>query len=59
MLEDLPETLTRQEVATYFRVSAETVRKWAREKKIAYFRTPGGQVRFTREEVIRFTDRRM
>lgn len=55
---ELPELLTKQEVADHFRVSSETVRSWVKSGKLAGFKTPGGQVRFTREEVQRFTGNR-
>lgn len=34
-------------------VSVETIRRWDREGLITSHRTPGGQRRFTREEIER------
>ena len=44
--------LTPAEVGALFRVEAGTVTRWAREGKLASFRTPGGHRRFSRAEVI-------
>lgn len=43
---------TRAEAAAYARVSLATLDRWAREKKIARHRTPGGRgVRFTKIDI--------
>jgi excisionase family DNA binding protein len=39
------------EVATMFGVDAKTVTRWANEGKLPSFRTPGGHVRFRREDI--------
>ena len=46
-----PDVLTPKQVAGIFNVSEVTVRAWAREGKLAYFRTPGGHRRFYRADV--------
>ena len=47
--------LTPPEVAEMFQVSVLTVTRWAREDKIAHFKTPSGRVRFRRGDVEKFT----
>jgi excisionase family DNA binding protein len=43
--------MTSGEVAAVFRVDRKTVARWARESKIACFRTPGGHRRFREVDV--------
>lgn len=48
----MPENvLTPGAVAALFGVSVDSVARWADTGKLAYFRTPGGQRRFRREDV--------
>lgn len=44
-------SLDTSDVARIFRVDEKTVRKWAREGRIPYFRTLGGNYRFRPDEV--------
>jgi len=48
---NVPDLLTAEEVAVPLRVKPATVTRWAREGKIDSLRTPGGQLRFRREDV--------
>ncbi|RKS07197.1 excisionase family DNA binding protein [Nocardiopsis sp. Huas11] len=43
--------MTPSEVATLFRVDAKTVTRWADERRLPSFRTPGGHRRFPAGEV--------
>ncbi|WP_084693327.1 helix-turn-helix domain-containing protein [Actinomadura atramentaria] len=43
-LSDVPELLTTGEVARLFRVSPQTVARWARTGQIAAIELPGGRV---------------
>lgn len=43
--------MTPGEVADAFRVDPKTVNRWAKSKKLAFIRTPGGHMRFRRAEV--------
>jgi len=45
------ELLTTAEVARLFRVDPKTVAGWARAGRLAFLRTPGGQLRFFQPEV--------
>ncbi len=45
------ELLTPGEVAALFRVDPKTVRRWAQEGKLTWFKTPGGHRRFHGAEV--------
>jgi excisionase family DNA binding protein len=42
--------LTSSQAARYLGISLATIRRWADAGKIQYWRTPGGQRRFSREE---------
>ena len=55
---ELPDPAKKTDVARFFAVSDETVRKWMRAGKLPYFRTPGGQIRFSREVVVAFKEGR-
>lgn len=47
------ELLTTSDVAKYFRVEAATVRRWIDEGRLVpTARTPGGQYRFTRADLL-------
>ncbi len=52
MVEDA-KPLTPSQVAHLFNVSVAAVREWADAGKLPYFRTPGNQRRFRREDVDR------
>lgn len=54
--ERLPALLTPAEVARLFRVDNKTVARWAAAGRIASTRTPGGQRRFHRDEVLALLD---
>lgn len=43
--------LNTEEVAAIFRVGEKTVRKWAKEGRLPYIRTLGGNYRFKADEV--------
>ncbi len=43
--------LTANEVAQRFDISAESVRAWARTKKVPAIKLPGGKYRFRREDI--------
>lgn len=47
--------LTPAEVAALFRVSTDTVRRWAETGNISHFLTPSGRLRFRRSDVEAFT----
>ena len=49
----LPSTadLTRAEVAEILRVSPYTVSRWADDGRLPHWKTPGGQLRFRREDI--------
>jgi excisionase family DNA binding protein len=44
--------LDTREVATIFSVSQRTIANWAVSGKLVGWRTPGGQLRFRRSEVL-------
>lgn len=46
-----PELMTPDEVASLFRVDPKTVKRWASRGKISALRTPGGHLRYRRQEV--------
>ncbi|MBO2451796.1 helix-turn-helix domain-containing protein [Actinomadura barringtoniae] len=48
-----PELLTAKEVAKIFRVSPSAVVLWANQGLLPHVRTPGGRLRFRREDVER------
>lgn len=50
----LPPLLTAEEVADLCRVTSETVRTWARGKQLKGIKLPGGDWRFTSDEVEEF-----
>lgn len=43
--------LTASEVAERFDITPESVRAWARTKKVPAIRLPGGRYRFRREDI--------
>ncbi len=47
-----PELLTPAEVALLFRVSVESVTRWANKGLLTSVKTPGNQHRFVRSEVV-------
>jgi excisionase family DNA binding protein len=53
-LEKYSELLTSREVADLFGVTTETVRNWAIAGRLTAHPTPGGRLRFRRDEVERF-----
>lgn len=57
-----PEYLTTHEVAALFRVSQDTVTKWARrwemEKTVKIVRTPGGHMRFRHDDIRKIQGQR-
>ena len=58
-MSETPETthlLTPAEVAEIFRVSAQTVTRWANSGKLTSIRTPGGTRRYPENEVLALRD---
>lgn len=53
---DVPALLTPAEVGRLFRVDTKTVGRWAAAGRISATRTPGGQRRFSRDEVLALLD---
>lgn len=51
---ELPEWLTAREVAALFQVNLNTPGKWASKGQLPAHKTPGGQLRFHRDDVIPF-----
>jgi excisionase family DNA binding protein len=51
-----PDLLPIGQVAAIFNVSVKTVRNWEDAGKLAAIRTPGGQRRFRRSDVLALTD---
>src|SRR5579875_87841 len=45
---------TSSQAARYLGISLATVRRWSDAGHLAYYRTPGGQRRFSREQLDRF-----
>jgi len=45
--------MTTQEVATLFRVTDRTVRRWVRDGKIAFLRPGDRTIRFRLEDIVR------
>ncbi len=56
LVSDAPLAYTTREVAQLLGVSTTTVRSWADEGLLESYRTPGGQRRFSREQIDRFLD---
>lgn len=48
--------MTPGEVAKIFRVDPKTVTRWAHAGKLRHTRTPGGHVRFYRDEIMEMTE---
>ncbi|MBP7594316.1 MAG: helix-turn-helix domain-containing protein [Candidatus Microthrix sp.] len=49
--------LTTRDVAEIFGVTADAVRIWCDTRKVPFFRTPGGQLRFDRSKIEALRDR--
>lgn len=47
--------MTAGEVARTFNVSVSTVNRWANKKLLPYFKTPGGNKRYYRDEIEKLT----
>lgn len=54
MATDGTDILTPGEVARFFGVHPDTVRRWADKKTLASFKLPSGRVRFWRADVEAF-----
>jgi excisionase family DNA binding protein len=50
---DRDQLLRQREVAELFGVRTATIARWAREGRLAPFRTPGGHRRYSRDAVLR------
>lgn len=53
-----PDFFTVEDVAKYLNISTSTVRKWMDEGKINYIKLPGKGIRFKREWVDGWIDKR-
>lgn len=53
---ELPNLMTPGEVAKLFRVDPKTVTRWATSGRVRYTRTPGGQVRFYRSDIMELVE---
>lgn len=51
-----PRSYTPGEVATLFAVDVRSVRRWAVEGKLSFFRTPGGARRYYADEIDRMIE---
>lgn len=51
-----PSLMTPGEVAKVFRVDPKTVTRWATAGKLRHTRTPGGHVRFYRDEIMEMVE---
>lgn len=49
--------LTAAEVGAMFRVDSKTVTRWARAGKVTSIRTPGGQWRYRKAEIMALLNR--
>lgn len=47
----MPDLLTPAQAGEVLGVSDETMRRWAKEKRVRHVRLPNGQVRFRREHL--------
>jgi excisionase family DNA binding protein len=56
LVSDAPLAYTIRKVAQMLGVSAATVRHWAEQGLLESYCTPGGQRRFSREQVDRFVE---
>jgi excisionase family DNA binding protein len=48
----LPDILRPSDVARLFRVDTKTITRWADTGKLTSFRTPGGERRYYRDEIL-------
>lgn len=51
-MRQVPERLTATEMARRLGVHPETIRRWAREGRIAYLRSPSGRISFPADQEI-------
>ena len=51
----MSDLLTTGEAAALLNVSTDTIRRWAREARIKVVTYPGGQQRFSRTELSKYT----
>jgi excisionase family DNA binding protein len=52
----VPVLMTPGEVAKIFRVDPKTVTRWATAGKLRFTRTPGGHVRFYKDEIMEMAE---
>jgi excisionase family DNA binding protein len=52
----MPTLLTRKEVASLFRVSPRTIKRWTADGKLTAILTPGGSPRYRSEDVDRLLE---
>jgi excisionase family DNA binding protein len=52
--QEMKESFSTSEVATFCHVTADTIRKWAEAGRIIVFKTPGGHRRIRREDLLFF-----
>ena len=55
---DAKRWLTTTELAHLLEVSEATIRRWARQKRLPHFRSPGGHYRFDVDEIDQFVENR-
>jgi excisionase family DNA binding protein len=52
------DTLKKQEAAELLGVHPKTIYRWTRQGLIPFWVTPGGQYRYSRNELLKFKDKR-
>ena len=57
MIGQRPGLYSTKEVAQLFDCTQETVRRWARERKIPFIVSPGGRYRFERGAIEEFREK--
>ena len=50
--------LTTADLARIFEMSEATIRRWARQRRLPYLVSPGGQYRFDAHEIQRLIEQR-
>lgn len=50
---------SKGETAGYCEVTVRTIDNWMFKKRLPYYRTPGGHIRFKREDVLKAFDKHL